>query len=144
VLDLYAGSGALGLEAASRGAASVLLVESDRSAAKVARANVEALRLPGVSLRQSPVATVLATPPPEPCTLVLSDPPYDLAEEPLATDLALLERNGWLTPEALVVVERSSRSPEPRWPAAWQRDGERRYGETTLWFAGPATGNEVA
>jgi 16S rRNA (guanine966-N2)-methyltransferase len=144
VLDLYAGSGALGLEAASRGATSVLLVESDRSAATVARTNVAALRLPGVVVRQSPVASVLAAPPAQPCTLVFSDPPYDLGEDLLATDLALLDHHGWLAPDALVVVERSSRSPEPRWPAAWRTEGERRYGETTLWFAGPATADEVA
>jgi 16S rRNA (guanine966-N2)-methyltransferase len=144
VLDLYAGSGALGLEAASRGAASVLLVESDRLAAKVARDNVAALGLPGVTVRQSTVSAVLAAAPAQPCTLVFSDPPYDLTEDALATDLGLLEDHGWLTPEALVVVERSSRSPEPRWPGAWRQEGERRYGETTLWFAGPATANEVA
>jgi 16S rRNA (guanine966-N2)-methyltransferase len=144
VLDLYAGSGALGLEAASRGAASVLLVESDRSAATVARANVAALGLPGVTVRQSTVTSVLATPPAQRCTLVFTDPPYDLGEDALAADLGLLHHHGWLTPDALVVVERSSRSPEPRWPGGWEPEGERRYGETTLWFAGPATGGVVA
>jgi 16S rRNA (guanine966-N2)-methyltransferase len=144
VLDLYAGSGALGLEAASRGAASVLLVESDRAAAKVARANVAALGLEGVVVRQAAVAAVLAATPGEPCTLVFSDPPYDLGEDALATDLALLHDHGWLAPEAVVVVERSARSPEPRWPGAWQQEGERRYGETTLWFAGPRPADEVA
>ncbi len=137
VLDLYAGSGALGLEAASRGAASVLLVEADRAAAKVTRVNADALGIPGVSVRQATVARVLAAPPSAPCTLVFSDPPYALPEDELAQDLALLAERGWLGPDALVVVERSSRSPEPRWPGGWEREDERRYGETMIWFAGP-------
>ena len=144
VLDLYAGSGALGLEAASRGAASVLLVESDRAAAKVTRSNAAALGTPGVTVRHAPVARVLATPPPTPCTLVFSDPPYELGEDQLAGDFALLVENGWLTADALVVVERSARSPEPRWPAQWEPEGERRYGETKVWFAGPRHPEGVA
>ena len=144
VMDLYAGSGALGLEAASRGAASVLLVESDRAAAAVARRNVAALGIPGTTVRHATVARTLAAPPSTPCTLVFSDPPYDLAEEALAGDLALLAEHGWLAPDALVVVERSSRSPEPRWPADWEPEGERRYGETKVWFAGPRHPEGVA
>jgi 16S rRNA (guanine966-N2)-methyltransferase len=144
VLDLYAGSGALGLEAASRGAASVLLVEADRGAAKVTQANARALGLPGISVRHSSVSRVLAGRPGTPCTLVFSDPPYDLSEEALADDFTALVENGWLVPEALVVVERSSRSPEPRWPGTWEREAERRYGETKIWFAGRRHPGEVA
>lgn len=144
VLDLYAGSGALGLEAASRGAVGVLLVESERGAAAVARRNVKALGIPGVTVRQAPVQRALATPPARPCTLVFSDPPYDLSEDDLAADLRLLDEQGWLTPDALVVVERSSRSPQPRWPAGWELEGERRYGETAIWFAGPLHPEGVA
>jgi 16S rRNA (guanine966-N2)-methyltransferase len=144
VLDLYAGSGALGLEAASRGAASVLLVEADRAAAKVTRQNVAALGIPGITVRQAQVARVLAGPPTQPYTLVFSDPPYELSEEALATDLQLLDGNNWLTPDALVVVERSARTPQPRWPAGWELEGERRYGETAVWFAGPLHPDGVA
>ena len=144
VLDLYAGSGALGLEALSRGAESVLLVESDRSAAKATRANADAIGIPGAVVRQSTVARVLATPPARPCSLVFSDPPYALTEDELAADLALLAEQDWLTDDALVVVERSSRTPEPRWPAGWEPEGERRYGETRIWFAGPRAPDEIA
>ena len=144
VLDLYAGSGALGLEAASRGAASVLLVEADKRAAKVTAQNAGALGVPGVSVRQATVQRVLATPPSQPYTLVFSDPPYDLDEDALAADLRLLHERGWLHPDALVVVERSSRSPEPRWPGDWELEDERRYGETRIWFAGPRTPDVVA
>ncbi len=144
VLDLYAGSGALGLEALSRGAVSVLLVESDKGAAKVTRANAGAIGIPGAVVRQATVARVLATRPAERCTLVFSDPPYALTEDELAADLVLLAEQDWLTDDALVVVERSSRTPEPRWPSDWELEGVRRYGETKVWFAGPKPPDEIA
>ena len=65
--------------------------------------------------------------------LVLIDPPYDVTEPALAEGLDLL--TGWLAPGATVVVERARRSPEPSWPTGLQLDDERRYGDTTLWFA---------
>ena len=137
VLDLYAGSGALGLEAASRGAASVLLVESDRAAAAVARANADVIGRPGLRVRAETVERVLAVAPAtgDRADLVLLDPPYDVDEEALAAVLALLVTGQWLSPHAIVVVERSSRSPEPRWLAPLAAMGVRRYGETTVWFA---------
>jgi len=138
VLDLYAGSGALGLEAASRGAASVLLVESDRAAAVVVRRNIAHLGLPGVSVRADTVERALLSGRSSgeaPRDLVLADPPYDVTEEALADVLALLVTHGWLSADALVVVERSARSPEPRWPQGLDGAGERRYGETKMWFA---------
>ncbi len=163
VLDLYAGSGALGWEAASRGAASVVLVESAPKAAAVARANARAIGLAAsVTVRVESVERVLlagsrlaeggsaegADPAysgvGERFDLVFLDPPYDLAEDRLADMLALLVGHGWLAPDALVVVERSSRSPEPRWPAGLKASGERRYGETKMWFADAPGPDEVA
>ena len=144
VVDLYAGSGALGLEAASRGAATVLLVESDKAAAKVTRQNADTLGIPGATVRHATVQRVLATPPSAPQTLVFLDPPYELSEEALTADLTALTTGGWLARDALVVVERSARSPEPAWPEALEREGERRYGETKVWFAGPRTPDVVA
>lgn len=144
VVDLYAGSGALGLEAASRGAVTVLMVESDKAAAKVTRQNADALAIPGTTVRHATVQRVLATPPPEPQTLVFMDPPYDLSEEALTADLTALTTGGWLAPDALLVVERSARSPEPAWPDVLECEGERRYGETKVWFAGPRTPDVVA
>ncbi len=140
VLDLYAGSGALGLEAASRGATSVLLVESDWAAVAVIRKNIADLALPGVDIgvRADTVERALLSGPPserERCDLVLVDPPYDVTEEALGDALTLLVTHGWLSPDALVVVERSARSPEPRWPVGLDGAGERRYGETKMWFA---------
>jgi 16S rRNA (guanine966-N2)-methyltransferase len=144
VLDLYAGSGALGLEAASRGAVEVLLVEADRAAAAVTRKNVKALGIPGISVQATTVQRALSSAPAQPCTLVFLDPPYDLDEGALAADLAALVQQRWLAEDALVVVERSSRSPEPRWPEAFEPEAVRRYGETRIWFAGLRRPDEVA
>lgn len=136
VLDLYAGSGALGLEAASRGAAHVTLVESARRAAALVRRNAAAFGL-AVEVVTGKVETYLDGAAPRPADLALLDPPYDLGDERLATALDLLAAR-WLTPDAVVVVERSRRSPEPGWPAGLSRFDERRYGETRVWFAEPA------
>ena len=138
VLDLYAGSGALGLEAASRGAASVLLVESEWAAVSVIRKNIAELGLGGVSVRADTVERALLRGPAfddERCDLVLADPPYDVTDEALADVLTLLVTHQWLTEDAFVVVERSARSPEPRWPQGLDGAGERRYGDTKMWFA---------
>ncbi len=135
VLDLYAGSGALGIEAASRGAVEVVLVESDRRAADVAARNVRDLGLDLVRVARRDVAAYLGGEPGTAADLVLLDPPYDVGEEALA---AVLERLAarWLADGATVVVERSSRSPEPTWPPGLERTGRpRRYGETTVWVA---------
>ncbi|EWT00152.1 methyltransferase [Intrasporangium oryzae NRRL B-24470] len=146
VLDLYAGSGALGLEAASRGAASVLLVESHRAATKVIRANIALVGVPDVRVLTETVERALAAGPPGgiPMDLVLLDPPYDVSEEALAGVLAALVDRDWLAPEAFVVVERSTRSPQPTWPEGLELSGEKRYGETTMWFAEPTPREVVA
>jgi 16S rRNA (guanine966-N2)-methyltransferase len=144
VLDLYAGSGALGLEAASRGATSVLLVESDRAAAAVARKNAALTGIPDITVRAATVERILATAPLSPVDLVFIDPPYDIGEEVLEGVLTALVHQHWLSADALVVVERSSRSPEPRWPDGLEPEGERRYGETKVWFAGVPEPDVVA
>jgi 16S rRNA (guanine966-N2)-methyltransferase len=145
VLDLYAGSGALGLEALSRGATAATFVESGRGAVDVLRRNVTNLgvREAAVVLAE-PVQRVLLRPAVTAADLVLADPPYDISEDDLADVLALLPRHGWLATEALVVVERSARSPQPRWPADLVSVDERRYGETRVWWARRAGDPEVA
>lgn len=137
VLDLFAGSGALGLEAASRGAAEVVLVDSAQRAAAAARANAAALALRRVTVVLASAERYLSRPASRPFDLVLLDPPYAFAEESLARLLAALTEGEWLEPDAVVVVERSARSPQPRWPGSLQRSDVRRYGETTVWLAGP-------
>ncbi|MBB5911655.1 16S rRNA (guanine966-N2)-methyltransferase [Nocardia transvalensis] len=132
VLDLYAGSGALGLEALSRGAAHALLVESDRKAAAVVRGNIAELGLPGAELRVGAVGSVLSGTPATPYDLVFSDPPYAVEGAEVAADLTALAGNGWLAEDALVVVERPTRSPEIVWPPAFSVLKARRYGETRI------------
>ncbi|WP_020142796.1 16S rRNA (guanine(966)-N(2))-methyltransferase RsmD [Terracoccus sp. 273MFTsu3.1] len=146
VLDLYAGSGALGLEAASRGAAQVLLVESHKAAAKVIRANVAVIGHPAVRVLADTVERALAAGPPAGVRmdLVLIDPPYDVSEDALSAVLAALVGHQWLARDAFVVVERSSRSPQPTWPEGLELSGEKRYGETAMWFAEPPPSDVVA
>lgn len=132
VLDLYAGSGALGLEAASRGALRVVLVERDRSAAAVARANALVVAAAGVEVVTAAVAAYLARDPQE-FDLVLADPPYSLP----ATEVeVVLERlaQGWLAHGALVVVERAARDGGFAWPARLRALRQRTYGSTSLWY----------
>ena len=140
VLDLYAGSGALGLEAASRGAAHVLLVEKAASAVAVCRANIGATGLrAAVQVRAGSVLTVLDAPPDQPYDLVLADPPYDVPDTDVDAVLAALT-TGWLAGDGVIVLERSSRSPAPTMPVGLTARA-RRYGETTLWFCETGSGS---
>jgi len=132
VLDLYAGSGALGLEALSRGAAAAMFVESAPAALAVLRKNVATLGLPG-SVRAGKVAPVLAAGSPTPYDLVLADPPY--AVEDLDQELASLVSAGWVGPGSLVIVERSRRAAELTWPDPLEAMKVRHYGETSVHWA---------
>ncbi len=125
VLNLYAGSGALGLEALSRGAATATLVESDERALAVLRANAVALGLPAVVVGLEVERFLAGTP--EPYDLVLLDPPYELGVDPVLVALV-----PWAAD--VVVVERRTRGPEPTWPAGLEPVRSRRYGEATLWY----------
>ncbi|GGF39160.1 methyltransferase [Marmoricola endophyticus] len=136
VLDLYAGSGALGLEAASRGAADVVLVESDRRTAGIARRNAADVGL-SASVQSRPVERYLADADPVPVHLVLADPPYPLGNDDVVAVLGLLLERGWLAPDAVVVLERSARDREPDWPEGLQRERAKEYGETVLWWLAP-------
>lgn len=135
VLDLYAGSGALGLEAFSRGATSATFVEADRGVAHVIRDNVKSLNFSPVRVVTQSVDKFLAQPPTVKANLVLMDPPYSVSEEQLRDDIKALVDGGWLAPRALLAVERSSRSPEPTWHDKLDALKPRVYGETTMWFA---------
>ena len=134
VLDLFAGSGAVGLEALSRGAAQATFVESDRAACEVLRRNVEAVGLPGAVVLRRPVAPVLAERPDEPYRFVFADPPYALAEPAVHAVLSSLLDGNWLADGALLVLERSARAPEPQWPEGVAVVMNRRYGEGMLWY----------
>lgn len=168
VLDLFSGSGALGLEAISRGARQATLVDAGKDAAKVATANVAALGvgdkvrivtddaarytaamcrgggLYGANLRMAPAgdnpalqAALIQQAANRALNLVFLDPPYDYPENDLTQVLANLVRTGLLVQGATIVVERSSRSPQPSWPVGLQPAGAKTYGETTVYFAQP-------
>lgn len=140
VLDAYAGSGAVGLEALSRGAAHVLLIESDPRAARTVRANAAALGLPGARVVADRVERVLARPPGDgPYDLVFLDPPYAVSDAAVTGHLDALREHGWPAPGALVVVERATRGAALTWPAGYEPDRARRYGEATLWYGRAAS-----
>jgi 16S rRNA (guanine966-N2)-methyltransferase len=132
VLDLYAGSGALGLEALSRGAAEVVFVESGPRVLPVLRANLAAVGLPGGRVVAGSVPTVVAGPAPAAFDVVLADPPYSTPVDEVVAVLESLVRGGWLAPGAVVVVERSSREEPFEWPTPLAALRERRYGEAAL------------
>lgn len=132
VLDLYAGSGALGLEALSRGAASVLFVDSDRRAADVITRNIATVGMPGATVRRGPVSAVLAGGAPAAMDLVLADPPYEVTAAQVESDLSALRDGGWVRPGSVAVVERPMAGPELAWPDGWSPWPVRRYGDTRL------------
>lgn len=144
VLDLYAGSGALGLEAASRGALAVTLVEKHQQAAQVANRNTGTVlgafggsgSAPRIEVVRQSVQGFLDGAGAARWDVALLDPPYDLSEAELAANLTALVP--LLAEDAAVLVERSSRSPEPSWPTGLAPVREKRYGETALWWAEPA------
>jgi len=130
-LDLYAGSGAVGLEAASRGAAPVVLVERDAQALAALRANVSALALAAVDVRAEPVLRYLVDGVPLAFDIAFLDPPY---ADPVDDVLAALFARGWLATDAVVVLERATRDGAPQWPDGAVTDRSRRYGDSTLWY----------
>ena len=138
VLDLYAGTGALGLEALSRGGAHATLVEKASAAARVASANVRSTGLPA-RVVTADARTYLGARNGEALAgdidLVFIDPPYDSADEDMPTVLASL--SPWIGPDARVVVERATRAPAPTWPDFLVLEDQRTWGETVAYFAGP-------
>lgn len=132
-LDLYAGSGAIGFEALSRGAARITFVERDGEAVKVIRENASTLGAQS-ACRVEPVSVsrFLGRPSAEVADVVFLDPPY---AQSVDDDLRSLVANGWVGPGSVVVVERDTRSAEPDWPDALETVTKRSYGETVLWYA---------
>jgi 16S rRNA (guanine966-N2)-methyltransferase len=135
VLDLFAGTGALAIEALSRGAASAVLVEQAAPAVTVIRANLDALGLAGVAtVRRTRAETYLRTQRDGPFDLVLLDPPYAAPVGLVAGLLGRLARTA-LGPGAVVVVEAAARAEAPPWPPGLQPEPPRRYGDTALHLA---------
>ena len=139
VLDLYAGTGALAIEAMSRGATSAVVVERDRSALEAIRTNVEVLGDgPRVDIVAREVSRFLSggAPADGPFDVVFVDPPYNTADADITDVLAVLAAPGWLAPGAIVSVERPRRNPviaPPGLSTGW----ERTFGDTLLTFLFP-------
>lgn len=133
--DLYAGSGAVGIEALSRGAAHALFVESSPKATRVLRENLATLGVAhAAEVVTAPVASALARDPGAPYDVVFADPPYAQPDAELAEVLEALVTGGWIAEDGMVVVERSSRTGSPAWARGLTESRSRRYGETTLWY----------
>ena len=135
VLDLFAGSGALGLEALSRGAASVTLVESQPRAAAVIGKNIAAVGLPGATVLRTTAAAALAGWAGEPLDVVLVDPPYDIAGDQVTALLAALASGDLLAGGALVALERPVKAADTVWPEGLEPGRVRRYGDTRIEIA---------
>lgn len=151
VLDLYAGSGAMGLEAASRGASSVLLVERDRRALAVIRRNIATVGVEGVKVLAADATRLAARAAMAPdlpeVDLVVMDPPYDQDGDKVAQVLVDLRVGLWLAPGAWAVVERSARGAPFQWPPDWATVTDRRYAQTAIRLgrlvaSGRSTGEE--
>jgi 16S rRNA (guanine966-N2)-methyltransferase len=133
-LDLYTGSGAVALEAASRGAAVVYAVESVATVAAIAKSNASATRLK-VQVVTANVEKWVASAAPCAFDVIWADPPYALENSKLEQVLTRLVDGGWLKADGLLVLERSSRDEPPQVPQALTQTWNRRYGETILYFA---------
>ncbi|MFG3509942.1 16S rRNA (guanine(966)-N(2))-methyltransferase RsmD [Streptomyces sp. NPDC047821] len=145
IADLYAGSGAVGLEALSRGASHALLVEADQRAARTVRDNVRGLGLPGAEVRTGKAEQIVTSAPPAaPYDVVFLDPPYAVSDDDLGEILLTLRTKGWLADDALVTVERSTRGGEFTWPDGFEPLRARRYGEGTFWYGRAASTCEDA
>lgn len=135
VLDLYAGTGALGLEALSRGAAEATLVESVKAAAEVCRKNAEAVsKATGISAKvvDQNVKNFLAAVKPSGFNLIFIDPPYDVTNAELIQNLEHLASG--LAADFTAVVERSSRTSEPEWPTGYSCELRKDYGDTSVYW----------
>jgi 16S rRNA (guanine966-N2)-methyltransferase len=142
-LDLFAGTGAVGLEARSRGASAVTLVERDRRTAALARKNAAALGMDDVEVKADQVARLLSRGPSRQYDVVFADPPYPMPADEVEQCLALLVAHGWLGPGALVVVERAARGPDLTWPPGLEGVRRRAYGETVLWYGHADSANRT-
>jgi 16S rRNA (guanine966-N2)-methyltransferase len=134
VLDLYAGSGALAIEALSRGAARAVLVDRDPAAQVAIRANLATVGFGELArFQRAAVSSFLARGATEaPFDLVFLDPPYDVPSQEVAQVLEALARPPWLSEGATVVIERPKGGEAVELPDGWEIEKERVYGDTLL------------
>ena len=142
VLDLYCGSGAVGAEALSRGAAVVYAVDNDEKATSVTRQNFALLEnISGIgttSVITSSVGKFLDKTSELQFDVIFLDPPYDLPNNEIEKTLSSLVKNGFLKSSAVVAIERDSKSKRLNWPLGLKELKERKYGAATIFYAEPA------
>lgn len=142
VLDLYAGTGAIALEALSRGAAVVHAVEKDDSAAKAITSNYENLKsahCPGIfHLYSMSVHRFLQDKAALPYHFIYIDPPYEVEDLDVIETLIQLRDGGFIHPQALIAIERNSRVKEISWPDGLEQLREKSYGQATIFYGVPS------
>lgn len=130
-IDPFAGSGALSLEALSRGAAWVLACDTSREVVNTLRGHLQTLQCDNAEVRQEDALALLASAPVEPFQIAFLDPPF--RQDLLAPACAALEANGWLSPDALIYTESECRPSELPRPATWSLHREKRAGQ--VWYS---------
>jgi len=133
VLDLFAGSGALGFEALSRGAHRATFIESDRKACDCIQSNAEHLNVQTATIIQADAVHTVATKGSAQFDLVFIDPPYALSDDEVREVLEQLAVNMWLAIDAMVIVERSGNS-KVDWPNFFTPLNNKTYGDTSIWY----------
>lgn len=139
VLDLFGGSGAIGLESLSRGASLVHIVEKDESAQRTIEANFELVKrsnpIGKFQLFGTSTERFLKGFPNIKYHLVYIDPPYDFTNQAVEDVLSALHDNEFLTSDAFIAVERTTRGDQFFWPDAFSPARERNYGQATIYYA---------
>ena len=141
MLDLYCGSGAVGVEALSRGAAIVTAIDNDEKATNIARQNFEIIeKLAGIgtySVITMSAGKFLDKPADLPYDIVFLDPPYELPNNEIEKNLSSLMSNKYLKPSTVIAIERDSKSRPLTWPTGLSEVKERKYGAATIYYAEP-------
>ena len=139
VLDLFGGSGAIGLESLSRGATSVHIVEKDDEAQKTIETNLEIVKKSNPSgafhLYGMSAERFLKDAPKDKYHLVYIDPPYDFSNQAVEDVLSALHDYEFLSSDAFIAVERTTRGAQFIWPDAFVPARERKYGQATIYYA---------
>jgi len=141
VLDLYAGSGALGIEAISRGAHKAVFVDNDRTAISIINSNLGGLGHIHTQVVKSNVATYIGNSSPAVAfDLVFMDPPYSVVDTVVEDQIDDLVAKNWLAEDAVLVIEREANSLI-EWPAGFDAQEPRIYGDTSVWYGRYVGGN---
>lgn len=139
ILDLFAGSGAMGLEALSRGSSLVHCVENDDAASKSISTNAELVQksqpVGAFHLFQMSVQKFVEGTPQNQYHFIYVDPPYDFADNELTQILEKLHANNFFKDDAVIAIERASKTPQPVWPQGYEPSRTKVYGQASIYYA---------